>query len=97
VAERTLTRGELNRALLARQLLLERTQLPLARAVERIGGIQNQYAPNAYMPVSCFEGFRREDLTRVRGRVRIAPLATVDQASRRELREEADRLADFHV
>jgi hypothetical protein len=63
--ERTLTKRELNRALLARQLLLERSRLPLPRALERIGGIQNQYAPNAYIRLwSCLAGFRREDLTR---------------------------------
>src|SRR5205085_6316294 len=56
---------ELNRAVLARQLLLERESLPLARAVERIAGVQNQYAPNAYIRLwSCLEGFERESLTR---------------------------------
>ena len=65
VAERTLTQRELNRALLARQLLLERARLPLPRALERLGGIQNQYAPNAYIRLwSCLDGFEREDLTR---------------------------------
>ena len=65
MAERTLTQRELNRALLARQLLLERARLPIPRAVERMGGIQNQYAPNAYIRLhSCLEGFRRDDLTR---------------------------------
>lgn len=65
MAERILTQRELNRALLARQLLLERSKLPIARAVERIGGIQNQYAPNAYIRLwSCLAGFRRDDLTR---------------------------------
>jgi hypothetical protein len=65
VAERTLTQRELNRALLARQLLLERVKLPLPRALERLAGIQNQYAPNAYIRLwSCLEGFRRDDLTR---------------------------------
>jgi Winged helix DNA-binding domain len=65
VAERTLTQRELNRALLARQLLLERVRLPLPRALERLGGIQDQYAPNAYIRLwSCLEGFRRDDLTR---------------------------------
>ncbi len=63
--ERTLTQRELNRALLARQLLLERSRLPIPRALERIGGIQNQYAPNGYIRLwSCLEGFRRDDLTR---------------------------------
>jgi Winged helix DNA-binding domain len=65
VAERTLTQRELNRALLARQLLLERARLPIPHALERIGGIQNQYAPNAYIRLwSCLDGFRRDDLTR---------------------------------
>jgi hypothetical protein len=64
-AERTLGERDLNRALLARQLLLERAKLSLPRVVERLGGIQNQYAPNAYIRLfSCVEGFRREDLTR---------------------------------
>ena len=63
-AERTLTQRELNRALLARQLLLERARLPIPRALERIGGIQDQYAPNAYIRLwSCLDGFRRDDLT----------------------------------
>ena len=65
MAERVLTQRELNRALLARQLLLERARLPIPRALERIGGIQDQYAPNAYIRLwSCLEGFRRDDLTR---------------------------------
>jgi hypothetical protein len=65
VAERTLTQRELNRALLARQLLLERVRLPIPRALERLAGIQDQYAPNAYIRLwSCLEGFRRDDLTR---------------------------------
>jgi winged helix DNA-binding protein len=65
VAERTLGRRDLNRALLARQLLLERARLPIPRALERIGGIQSQYAPNGYIRLfSYVEGFAREDLTR---------------------------------
>jgi hypothetical protein len=65
MAERTLTQRELNRALLARQLLLARSRLSIPQALERIAGIQNQYAPNAYIRLwSCLEGFRRDDLTR---------------------------------
>ena len=65
MAERTLTQRELNRALLARQLLLQRVRLPIPRALERLAGIQDQYAPNAYIRLwSCLEGFRRDDLTR---------------------------------
>ena len=65
MAERVLSERELNRALLARQLLLERVKLPLPRVLERICGIQNQYAPNGYVRLwSCVEGFRRADLTK---------------------------------
>jgi hypothetical protein len=65
VAERVLTARELNRALLARQLLLERVRRPIPRVLERIGGIQNQYAPNGYIRLwSSIEGFERDDLTR---------------------------------
>jgi hypothetical protein len=65
VAERTLKGQELNRALLARQLLLERAELPLPRALERVGGIQAQYAPSSYIGLwSRLQGFERDDLTR---------------------------------
>jgi hypothetical protein len=46
--ERTLSQRELNRALLARQLLLERSPASVPRALERVGGIQAQYAPSMY-------------------------------------------------
>jgi hypothetical protein len=65
MAERVLTEPELNRALLARQLLLERTDLPIPRALERVGGIQAQYAPSSYVGLwSRLAAFKREDLTR---------------------------------
>jgi hypothetical protein len=64
-AERTLTETELNRALLARQLLLERGRSSLPKALERIAGIQAQYAPSMYIGLwSRLEGFERDRLTR---------------------------------
>jgi len=63
--DRVLSQRALNRALLARQLLLDRASLPLPRAVERMGGIQTQYAPSAYVGLwSRLQGFEREALTR---------------------------------
>jgi DNA glycosylase AlkZ-like len=60
-----LTQAELNRALLARQLLLERRRLSLPRAVEQIGCLQNQYAPSGYVGLwTRVAGFERDALTR---------------------------------
>ena len=51
--------------MLARQLLLERARTPLPRALERIAGIQAQYAPSMYIGLwSRLAGFERDDLTR---------------------------------
>jgi DNA glycosylase AlkZ-like len=69
--ERTLTQRELNRALLARQLLLERARVPIGRGLERIGGIQAQYAPSSYVRLwTNLDGFERADLTRALERKR---------------------------
>jgi hypothetical protein len=65
VRERTLTLLELNRALLARQLLLRRARLPVAAAVERLAALQAQWPPSPYIALSArLEGFRREQLAR---------------------------------
>ena len=61
--ERTLTEKELNRALLGRQLLLERSGASIPKVLERMGRLQAQYAPSMYIGLwSRIEGFEREQL-----------------------------------
>ena len=61
----TLSERRLNRALLARQLLLEPSHEPLTTVLERVGGIQTQYAPSGYIGLwTRMADFPREDLTR---------------------------------
>jgi Winged helix DNA-binding domain len=61
----TLSWAELNRAVLARQLLRARAECTPVEAVERVGGLQTQYAPSAYVGLwSRLVGFRRDDLTK---------------------------------
>src|SRR5918994_5323105 len=86
---RMLSQRELNRALLARQLLLERAKLPIPRALERIAGLQAQYAPAMYVGLwSRMEGLERNALTRslVRRSVVQATLmrATIHLVSKRD-------------
>jgi Winged helix DNA-binding domain len=60
---RTLSDRELNRALLARQLLLERRRLTVVKAVERLVALQAQYAPSPYVALwSRLDRFRKEQL-----------------------------------
>ncbi|SHK86777.1 Winged helix DNA-binding domain-containing protein [Pseudonocardia thermophila] len=64
VADDLLTARALNRAVLARQLLLDRSSLPVPQAVEAVAGLQTQYAPSGYIALwSRLAGFRRADLT----------------------------------
>src|SRR3954453_16956143 len=64
-AERTLTETQLNRALLARQLLLTRSGSSIPKVLERMGGLQAQYAPSMYIGLwSRIEDFRRAQLDR---------------------------------
>jgi hypothetical protein len=65
MAERALDTRSLNRALLARQHLLQRSRLPLTRVIEQMGGLQTQYAPSGYIGLwSRLVGFERPQLTR---------------------------------
>ncbi len=61
----TLSPRALNRALLARQLLLERASLSIPEAVEQVGGLQTQYAPSGYVGLwTRLADFQRDALTR---------------------------------
>lgn len=63
--ESVLSPRALNRALLARQLLLERSKLSIVEAVEQVGGLQTQYAPSGYVGLwTRLARFERDDLTR---------------------------------
>jgi hypothetical protein len=63
--ERILTLRELNRALLERQLLLERRKLGVQQALERLCALQAQYSLSPYIALwSRLTGFRKEQLTR---------------------------------
>jgi len=65
MADRVLTLRELNRATLARQLLLERKKLSPLAAIERVAGLQAQWPPSPYIGLwSRLAGFRRETLER---------------------------------
>ncbi|WP_432977973.1 winged helix DNA-binding domain-containing protein [Dactylosporangium sp. CA-233914] len=56
----------LNRALLARQLLLERAPITAPEALTRMGGLQAQYAPSMYIGLwTRVADLERESLTRM--------------------------------
>jgi hypothetical protein len=70
--ERVLTLRELNRALLARQLLLERRKLGVQQAVERICAIQAQWPQSPYIGLwNRLSGFKKEQLTRALAQHRV--------------------------
>lgn len=65
MAERALTLRDLNRATLARQMLLRREPVPVVEAVGRLGGLQAQVPNPPYIGLwTRLRDFRREDLTR---------------------------------
>src|SRR3989449_2416800 len=59
----TLTLRELNRAMLARQLLLERAKVDIVTAIERLAALQAQWSPSPYIALwSRLADFRRAQL-----------------------------------
>jgi hypothetical protein len=58
-----LTLRELNRAMLARQLLLERAQIAIVPAIERLAALQAQWSPSPYIALwSRLKAFHRKKL-----------------------------------
>lgn len=69
---RTLTLRELNRATLARQLLLRRHRLSVTKAIERTAGLQAQWPPSPYIGLwTRLDGFAPDDLLRAVRRRRV--------------------------
>jgi hypothetical protein len=86
---RVLSVGELNRAVLARQLLLARAPLTIPKALERMCGLQDQYSPSGYVGLwTRVSGFRRDDLTKALQRKTVVQAtlmrATIHLVSRRD-------------
>jgi hypothetical protein len=72
-AARTLSERDLNRALLARQLLLERSRARIPKVLESMGGLQAQYAPSMYIGLwTRMEDFERDQLDRALERRSVA-------------------------
>ncbi|KIQ25298.1 hypothetical protein RT97_23985 [Variovorax paradoxus] len=73
-----LSRRALNRATLARQMLLARRKATVAEAIEKLAGLQAQ-APNPpYIGLwSRLEGFRREQLTDALRKRRVVRMSTL--------------------
>src|SRR5262245_57069295 len=65
MADGILKLRELNRATLARQMLLERESISVTAAVERLAGLQAQLASAPYVGLwTRLRGFKREDLAK---------------------------------
>jgi hypothetical protein len=61
----TLSARQINRTVLARQLLLTRADLDIPDTLRRVGGLQTQYAPSGYIGLwTRLRDFERASLTR---------------------------------
>ena len=75
---RTLTEADLRAALLARQHLTSPARAPIPTLLERVGFLQTQYAPSAYVGLfSRLEGIARDDLTRALERRAVIQATTL--------------------
>jgi len=80
VPERVLTLRELNRATLARQLLLERRRLSPTAVIERLVGMQAQWPPAPYVGIwTRTTSFRRQVLERELGRAAVVKATVMRQ------------------
>jgi Winged helix DNA-binding domain len=87
--DRVLTTRHLNRALLTRQLLLERSALSVPKALEQVAGIQAQYAPSTYIRLwTSLKAFAKADLDRLLERRQVVQgtlmRSTIHVVSRRD-------------
>ena len=85
----TLTTRALNRALLARQLLLERTEMPVSEALEHLVGLQAQNPRDPYLSLwarlDAFDPERLSELLANRRAVRISLMrATIHLVTARD-------------
>jgi len=110
---RTLTARELNRALLARRLLLERRSLVRATLMpstihlvhdRRAGVLSEDLRRRIFssrsphsFPTFLVGGRVAGTRKHERGAIRLEPFGRLDAAARREPQREADRLAEFHA
>jgi hypothetical protein len=90
VAQQVLTRRELNRTTLLRQLLLRRERISPVRAIERLAGLQAQLPSSPYLALwARLEGFERAALERALRQRRVVKAllmrATMHLVSARDL------------
>ncbi len=91
--ERVLTLRELNRATLARQLLLARRPHSATTVIERLVGMQAQWPPAPYIGIwTRVADFRRGTLERALARTSVVKATVMRQTLHLVTREDYDRL-----